>query len=114
METHTIDATNQSLGRIATKVALLLRGKQRVTFQPNVMPQEKVIVTNITKMKFTGSKLTTKAYHRYSGYPGGIHTRMLGQLMESDPKKVFWKAVYNMLPENRLRSRIMKNLELHA
>lgn len=107
---HTIDATNQSLGRLATKVALILRGKINPSFQPNVLPQEKVEIVNIKDLKFTGTKLNTKVYYRYSGYPGGIYSRKLSEMFEKTPGKLFRMTVYSMLPKNRMRDKIIKHL----
>lgn len=109
---HTIDASGQSIGRLASKIALILRGKNNPKYQPNIMPQERVTVVNIAKAKFTGKKLDQKIYYHYSGYPGGMKSRKLQNVFEKDPKRVLWMAVNNMLAKNRLRSRIMKNLEI--
>ena len=109
---HDIDATNQSLGRLASKVAVILRGKNNPSYQPNVMPQEKVTINNTDKIKFTGKKTEQKIYYHYSGYPGGMKARKLKNVLEKNPKKVLWLAVYRMLAPNRLRSKIMKNLEI--
>ncbi len=113
MTTHTIDATNQSLGRLASQIAVILRGKTNPAYQPNIMPQEKVIVNNVKLIKFTGNKLKDKKYFHYSGYPGGMTERTLGTLFTQDPKRVLFKAVNNMLHKNRLRSEILKNLEIN-
>ncbi len=110
--THAIDATNQSLGRLASNIAVILRGKTNPNYKPNVMPQEKVTVSNISKLKFTGKKLDQKIYYHYSGYPSGMKARKLGNVFAKDPKKVLRLAVYRMLAPNRLRSRIIKNLEI--
>jgi len=109
---HRIDATNQPLGRLASKIAVILRGKINPSYKPNVMPQEKVIVENVKQIKFSGKKLTQKVYRHYSGYPGGMKTRRLDNVFEKNPKKVLWLAVYRMLAPNRLRDKIMKNLEI--
>lgn len=109
---HTIDATNQPLGRLASKIAVILRGKINPSYKPNVMPQEKVIVENVKRIKFSGKKLSQKVYRHYSGYPGGMKTRRLGVVFEKDPKKVLRLAVYRMLAPNRLRDKIIKNLEI--
>jgi len=110
--THTIDATNQSLGRLASKIAVILRGKLNPRYQPNVMPREKVVVENVKRIKFTGKKFGQKVYRHYSGYPGGLRTRRLSAVFEKNPAKVLWLAVYRMLAPNRLRDKIMKNLEI--
>ena len=109
---HNIDATNQSLGRLASKVAVILRGKNNPSYQPNVMPQEKVVVDNIGKIKFTGKKAQQKIYYHYSGYPGGMKARKLETMFEKDPKKVLRLAVYRMLAPNKLRAKIIRNLEI--
>ena len=75
------------------------------------MPQEKVAIENVDKIKFTGKKFDQKVYLHYSGYPGGMKSRKLKNEFAKDPKRILWRAVYNMLAQNRLRSRIMKNLE---
>lgn len=112
MATHNIDATNQSLGRLASKVAVILRGKTNPTYQPHLMPEEKVVISNIKQLKFTGKKLEQKRYLHYSGYPGGMKTRKLQDMFAKNPNRVLWLAVYRMLAANRLRSKIMKNLEI--
>lgn len=109
---YVVDATDQPLGRLASKIAVILRGKTSPAYKPNVMPQEKVIVENVKKIKFTGRKFGQKVYHHYSGYPGGMKTRRLDVIFEKDPKKVLRLAVYRMLAPNRLRDKIIKNLEI--
>jgi large subunit ribosomal protein L13 len=109
--THKIDATNQPLGRLASRLALLLRGKNNPGYKPYLMPEEKVLVENIDKIKFSGKKFEQKTYLHYSGYPGGMKSKKLKDVFAKDPKKVLWSAVHGMLAPNKLRSRIMKNLE---
>ena len=106
----TIDATNQSLGRLASKIAVILRGKTSPSYQPNELPKEKVTVSNVSKIKITGNKLEQKTYYHYSGYPGGMKARTLGKEMDKDPKKILRLAVYRMLAQNRLRDKIIRNL----
>jgi len=106
----TIDATNQSLGRLASKIAVILRGKTDPKYEANLLPTEKVTVTNVSKLKITGNKLQDKTYYHYSGYPGGMKERNLGELMATKPDEVLRKAVYRMLQQNRLRDKIIKNL----
>ncbi|MEK7616035.1 MAG: 50S ribosomal protein L13 [Patescibacteria group bacterium] len=105
-----IDATNQVLGRLATRIAVLLRGKTKATYQPNLIPAEKITVTNVSKLKLSTKKLDQKTYFHYSGYPGGMKARTMQTQMERDPRKVLWLAVYRMLAPNRLRAKMMKNL----
>lgn len=108
--THEIDATNQTLGRLASQIALILRGKTHPDFQPNQMPNDKVIVSNIKKIKFTGKKLTQKMYYHYSGYPGGLKAMKLKTIFGKNPGRVLRGTVYRMLAQNRLRDKIIKNL----
>lgn len=110
--THNIDATNQSLGRLASQIAVLLRGKQNPGYQPNIMPDEKVVITNSKQIKYTGNKTENKIYFHYSGFPGGMKERTLKEMLQKNPKRVIWMAVYRMLPRNRMRDKIIKNLEI--
>ncbi len=112
MATHSIDATNQSLGRLASNIAVILRGKINPSYKPNVLPTEKVLITNIDKIKFTGKKTNQKIYYHYSGYPGGMKSKKLKILFDQNPKRVLWLAVYRMLAPNKLRNKIIKNLEI--
>ncbi len=107
---HQIDATNQIFGRLASKVALVLRGKTKADFDPTQTPKDKVTVFNIKKLQFSGKKISQKEYYHYSGYPGGIYTRFLEKEWDKNPSKVFKMTVYKMLPPNRLRDKIIKNL----
>ena len=110
--THEINAENQSLGRLASKIAVILRGKTSPNYKPSALPEEKVVVTNFNKIRFTGDKINQKIYRHYSGYPGGMKTRKLKTVFEKNPKQVLWLAVYRMLAPNRIRDKIIKNLEI--
>ena len=88
----------------------LLRGKDKPSFTPNIMPTVEVRIQNASKIKYTGNKLSGKVYYRYSGFPGGIRARTLSMMLEKNPKRVIWLAVYRMLPQNRQRSELMKHL----
>lgn len=105
-----IDATNQIFGRLASKVAGILRGKSLPTFQPYLMPEIKVILENLSEIKFTGKKKDKKIYYRHSKYPGSIKARTLRESWDKNPKEVFKKTVLDMLPKNKLRNKIIKNL----
>ena len=105
-----IDATNQSLGRLASKIAVILRGKTNPKYEPNILPEDKVTITNVAKLKLTGKKAEQKTYYHYSDYPGGMKERNLGNMMAKDPSRVLRLAVYRMLAQNRLRAKIIKNL----
>lgn len=102
-ETYTIDAANQSLGRIATKVAVLLRGKEKPTFVPYKDEGGVVVIKNIRQMRVTGNKAEQKNYYSHSGYPGGLRVVAMKKLLEENPQEVLKKAVYGMLPPNKLR-----------
>lgn len=108
---YEIDATNQSLGRLATQIATVLRGKNTAAYEPSRVPDIEVVVSNIDKIKFTGAKKETKKYHHYSGFPGGMHTKTLGEFWAKRPKEVVRLSVYRMLPKNRIRDRIITHLK---
>ncbi len=110
MEDIHIDASNKILGRLATTIAHLLRGKDLPQFAPNRFPERKVIVKNADKIKVTGDKMNQKEYAHYSGYPGGLKTLTLEQMFKRNPSRVIEKAVYGMLPKNKLRARMMRQL----
>lgn len=108
---YEVDAKNKSFGRLASEVALLLRGKRMVSFTPNKLPGVEVVVNNLNKTKFTGNKYDSKIYYRYSGYHSGIRARKLSELWQSRPEYVFRHSVYRMLPKNKMRDKIIKNLK---
>lgn len=110
---YTLDATGKKLGRIATEAANLLRGKTEASFERHVMPKVKVTIINASKIDLSNKKLEEE-YTRYSGYPGGLKRETRGHLIDRKGyKDVFTKAVYGMIPGNRLRSLIMKNLTIN-
>tara|TARA_Y100000310_G_C20683593_1_gene817587 strand:- start:1305 stop:1661 length:357 start_codon:yes stop_codon:yes gene_type:complete len=111
-QTHTIDATGKILGRLAKDIALLLRGKDKVEFAPNKDIGDFVIVKNINKLVFTGNKASQKIYYRHSGYLGSLKETPLEKLFEKDPDQVLRKAVFGMLPKNKLRSIQIKRLKI--
>lgn len=113
MSEQTIDATNKILGRLAVEIANLLRGKNKSSFVPYLDMGDKVIVINTDKIKVTGRKMKQKIYYRHSGYPGGIKATKLEKAMEEDSRQVVRKAVYGMLPKNKLRDKIIKKLKLY-
>lgn len=110
-ETHTIDATNKILGRLATQVAIFLQGKHKANFVPYKDMGDFVLVKNIKKIKFSGKKLEQKKYYRHSGYLGGLKETPLKKVFEETPDKVLRKAVYGMLPKNKLRAKRIKRLK---
>ena len=111
MDIYEIDAKNQSLGRIATKVATVLHGKHLASFSPEKQPNVEVLIKNLDQAKFTGNKLDKKTYFHYSGYHGGIRERNLGEEWKKNPQKIFRRVVYRMLPTNKMRDKIIKNLK---
>jgi len=109
-KTHKIDATDQAVGRLATQVATLLRGKHKPEFQPHLDLGDIVEVVNMDKVKFTGKKRDQKEYYHYSGYHGGLKTNKMSEVFAKDPGEVLRKAVREMLAPTRLRKDIMKRL----
>ena len=109
-EIHIIDATDQVLGRLASKIAQLLIGKGKPSYVPNLDIGDIVVVKNVKKIKITGQKLDQKLYYHHSGYPGGLKTKKMKEVFTKDPNQVLHKAVYNMLPKNKLRNPRIKRL----
>lgn len=105
-----IDAKNKSLGRLSSEIAMILQGKHKADFQPEKPGKETIEVENIDKIKISEKKLEEKVYYHHSGYPGGIKKTKLKELFKKDPKEVLRKAVFGMLPGNKLRKRRMKRL----
>jgi large subunit ribosomal protein L13 len=101
---HTVDATNRPLGRLAVEIALLLRGKNKPEFEPYKDVGDFVTVQNIKHIVFTGKKPAQKTYYRHSGYLGGLKERKLETLFAEQPYEVLRKAVWGMLPKNKLRN----------
>ena len=106
-----IDATNETLGRLSSKIALLLRGKNLPTYEPSELPKNEVVLKNIDKIRFTGLKLENKRYYHYSGYHSGLKTKKLSDLWKDKPQNVIRHTVYRMLPKNKTRDKIIKNLK---
>ncbi|MGA2666941.1 MAG: 50S ribosomal protein L13 [Patescibacteria group bacterium] len=111
--THKIDASDQILGRLSTRVADLLRGKGKPTFRPNILMGDKVLITNAAKIKVTGTnKMIQKKYYRHSGYLGNLKSQTMADLMRVDPSRIILHAVSGMLPKNKLRKEWLKNLTI--
>ena len=106
---YTIDATNIVPGRIATQVAAHLIGKHRPDYEAHVDYGDEVTVTNIAQMKLTKKRLEQKVYYQHSRYPGGLKTKLAKDMK---PEEILWKAVHNMLPKNKLRSKRIKRLTI--
>lgn len=110
---YVVDAKDAVLGRLATKVATYLRGKNKPVFTPNVDTGDFVIVINAEKVRLTGKKMTDKVYYHHSGYIGGIKAQTTKELLEKKPEKIIEKAVWGMLPKNRLGRTMIKKLKVY-
>jgi large subunit ribosomal protein L13 len=110
---HVLDADGETLGRLATRVAHLLRGKYRPTFTPHLDNGDFVIVVNAAKVRTTGRKADQKLYRQHSGYPGGLKTTLMSKLLETHPDRVVHRAVKGMLPHNRLSRQLLNHLKVY-
>ncbi len=113
-EWRVVDADGATLGRLATQIAVLLRGKHRATFAPHMDSGDPVIVVNAERIKVTGNKLKDKMYVRHSGYPGGFRAENLEKLLARRPEEVIRRAVRGMLPQNRLGDQMIRKLHVYA
>jgi large subunit ribosomal protein L13 len=111
---HVIDATDIVLGRLAVQTANLLRGKHKPIFAPHVDTGDFVIVINAEKVALSGTKKTTKMAYRHSGYPGGLSATPIGEVLEKDARKAIEKAVWGMLPKNKLGRQMLKKLKVYS
>jgi len=111
---YVVDARNQILGRLATKVAHVLRGKHKPTFAPHVDVGDFVIIINADKVRVTGRKAEQKKYTRYSGYPGGLKEIVYEDLFANSPEKVLEHAIKGMLPKNRLGRQMYRKLKVYS
>ncbi len=109
-----VDATGLTLGRLATQLADTLRGKRKPEYTPHVDTGDFVVVVNAEKIAVTGNKREDKRYYRHSGYPGGLKTRTLGEMLERRPEEVIRLAVKGMLPRNRLARKQLTKLKIYA
>ena len=109
-----VDAAGQTLGRLATQIADALRGKRKPEYTPHCDVGDFVIVVNAERIAVTGDKLQKKLYRRHSGYPGGLRTRTLAQMLERRPEEVIRLAVKGMLPRNRLARQQLRKLKVYA
>lgn len=110
---HVIDAEGKVLGRLATQVAVLLRGKHKVDFVPYEDRGDRVTVINARKIKVTGKKMGQKVYWRHSGYLGSMKFKSLGKAFEESPGELLKRVVVGMLPKNKLRTRLIKKLKVY-
>ena len=109
-----IDAKDQVLGRMASRIALILRGKHKTTYTPHLDTGDFVVVINASKVAVTGQKRAQKIYSRYSGYPGGLRQRTLEQVMEKHPDRIIRQAVKGMMPDGPLGRRLLGKLKVYA
>jgi large subunit ribosomal protein L13 len=109
-----VDADGQTLGRLASKIALLIRGKRKTNYTPHVDCGDNVVVINANKIKLSGNKWNDKIYMRHTGYPGGQRTLTANELFAKDPNRVVEKAVKGMLPKNKLGSALFRNLYVYS
>lgn len=113
-EWHVIDATDVVLGKLASQTAVLLRGKHKTTFAPHVDTGDFVVIINADKIVLTGNKGTDKKAYRHSGYPGGLKTSVVGELIATSPRRAVETAVKGMLPHNKLGRAQLKKLKVYA
>lgn len=109
-----VDAEGQTLGRLASRIATIIKGKHKPQYSPAVDVGDFVIVVNAEKIQVTGRKMEQKKYYRYTGYPSGLREKTLAQQLEHEPTRVIHQAVKGMLPRNRLRRRMIKKLKVYA
>lgn len=109
-----VDATDQVLGRLVSRIAMMLRGKHKPSFTPHVDCGDNVIVINAEKVKLTGNKGEQREYVRHTGYPGGQRTEKVNNLLSRRPEAVIERAVKGMLPKNRLGSELFRNLHVYV
>lgn len=110
---YLIDAKGKVLGRLATRIAMILRGKTKAIYTPHVDTGDQVIVINASEVAVTGRKLEQKLYRRYSGYPGGLKEENLETMLKRKPEEVIMRAVKGMLPHNRLGREMLKKLKVY-
>ncbi len=112
---YVVDATNKTLGRLASQVASILKGKHKPTYTPHVDTGDHVIILNAEKIKLTGNKLQDKKYYRHSGYTGGMKVKTAGEILSSArPERVLKLAIWGMIPHNRLGRQMIKKLRVYA
>ncbi len=110
---YVVDANNKPLGRVATEVARILKGKHKPTYTPHVDTGDHVIILNADKVALTGNKLQDKMYYRHSGHPGGLKSVSAGTLRAKNPERMLKLAVWGMIPHNRLGRKMIKKLRVY-
>ncbi len=111
---YLVDASDKTLGRLAARVATLLRGKHKVTFTPNVDTGDHVVIINADKIQLTGDKMRTKTYTSHTGWPGGLKTLTAEHIHKEDPTALLEKAIKGMLPKNPLGKQMARKLKIYA
>lgn len=111
---YLVDATDKTLGRLATEIARRLRGKHKPEFTPHVDTGDYIVVVNAEKVRVTGKKLTAKVYRRHTGYPGGVKSITLARLLETKPERALQAAVKGMMPKNKLSRAMLAKLKVYA
>ena len=111
---YVVDLDDKVLGRAATEIARVLRGKHKAIFTPSLDPGDVVVVLNAEKVSLTGNKLSQKMYHRHSGYTGGLTSISAGKMLEKTPEELIKKAVKGMLPKNKLGRQMFKKLKVYC
>lgn len=111
---YVVDASGQTLGRLASRIAPILKGKHKPIYEPHLDTGDYVIVINCEKIHVTGNRLDTKRYYRYSGYPGGLYSKTLRELLAKTPDRAIKAAVYGMLPKGPLGKQMMRKLKVYA
>lgn len=113
-EWYLVDAEGQTLGRLASKIATVMLGKHKPSFTPGVMGGDFVVVTNADRIRVTGKKLEDKIYYHHTGYPGGIRSITLRQQLAKHPERVIRRAVWGMIPHNKIGRKIIKRLKIYV
>ncbi len=111
---YIVDATDKTLGRLASEVAYRLRGKHKAVFTPHVDTGDYIVVVNADKVRVTGRKERDKVYHRHTGYPGGLKTQTVAEVRATHPERLVERAVRGMMPKNRLGRAMLKKLKVYA
>ena len=111
---YLVDATDKVLGRLATQIAIRLRGKHKPEYTPHVDTGDHIVIVNAAKIRVTGDKMNQKKYYRHTGYPGGIKETVLSDELENNPERVIERAVKGMLPKNSLGRTMFRKLRVYA
>lgn len=113
-EWYLIDASGKVLGRLASRVASILKGKHKPTYSPHLDVGDHVIIINADKIKVTGKKFHQKEYYHHTGYPGGLRSVSFGKIFQEKPERILYHAIWGMLPHNRLGRKMIKKLRIYA